>query len=376
MALSRRLSASAILAAAVLSAASCARGEPGAQDGLRARIDDSAVTARRNSGQVAMSTSTSPRSCTEVAPAAWDALPLPPGDSLVGRQEVNRGARGMASRLHWTISPDSSALLVVDDPAGVENEPMLNWAVFGSERSHTMFTRDSLWSIEPSPDWSYLAYSRGALLGGGSEQRVGPARWDSVASEWRRQSHADPRITGDSLRAHVFPASGMAVVEGVAATFVVDVGSNAATTFAGFGGWRVRWSCDGGDLLLGDPPRRVQDDAPSEGEHRVSANSAELTNAPATSAAPWTEGPTLDVSTRVARGSSTPLVVRGRVISERKGRVIVRQRGPDGAETTRDIGPGIPLAATRGGRYVLAIGPRPGAKPHESPEQAIVYRIP
>jgi hypothetical protein len=30
----------------------------------------------------------------------------------------------------------------------------------------------------------------------------------------------------------------------------------------------------------------------------------------------------------------------------------------------------------RGGRYVLAIAPRPGAKRHESPEQAIVYRIP
>jgi hypothetical protein len=167
----------------------------------------------------------------------------------------------------------------------------------------------------------------------------------------------------------------MAVVDGVAATVVVDVGTTPTTKLAGYGGWRVRWSCDGGDLLLGDPPRRMQDDSPSEGEHRVSASAAPLTNAPAAPAVRWTEGPTLDVSVQVPRGRSTPLAVRGRVIAERNGRVVIQDRGAGGAAGTRDIGPGIPLAATRGGRYVLALAPRSNARPYESKDRAVIYRI-
>ena len=35
---------------------------------------------------------------------------------------VNRATRGMSARVRWALAPDSSALIVVEDPAGVENE--------------------------------------------------------------------------------------------------------------------------------------------------------------------------------------------------------------------------------------------------------------
>lgn len=41
-----------------------------------------------------------------------------------------------------------------------------------------------------------------------------------------------------------------------------------------------------------------------------------------------------------------------------------------------DVGPGLPLAATRGGHFILAIAPRAERRPHESPDHAVVYRVP
>jgi hypothetical protein len=74
----------------------------------------------------------------------------------------------------------------------------------------------------------------------------------------------------------------------------------------------------------------------------------------------------------VARGTSKRLVLHGRTVEERDGRVVVRDAGG----TTRDIGPGVPLAATRNGRFILAVAPRASARPHESPDHAVVYRVP
>ena len=90
----------------------------------------------------------------------------------------------------------------------------------------------------------------------------------------------------------------------------------------------------------------------------------------------WTDGPTLDISTPVARGVVQPMIVRGRVVEARDGRVVVRERSAAGGDTVRDVGPGVPLAATRGGHFILAITSRTDARPHESPDRAVVYRVP
>jgi hypothetical protein len=171
----------------------------------------------------------------------------------------------------------------------------------------------------------------------------------------------------------------MAVVEGAAVTLVADVAQGAPTApieFVALDGWRVRWSCDGADILVGGRPARVQDDAPSASERRTSSTGAPLTDAPALDHVRWNEGPTLDISTPIAHGAVPPMAVRGRVIEEREGRVVVRERTAADDGPWRDVGPGVPLAATRGGHFILAIAPRTDGRPYESPDRAVVYRVP
>jgi hypothetical protein len=171
----------------------------------------------------------------------------------------------------------------------------------------------------------------------------------------------------------------MAVVQGAAVTLVADVASGVPTApieFVSLDGWRVRWSCDGADILVGGPPASAQDDAPSARERRVSSRGAPITSAPPAESVRWTDGPTLDISTPAPRAPSAPMALRGRVVEERDGRVVVRERTAAGRDTLRDVGPGVPLAATRGGHFVLAIAPRTAPRPHESADRAVVYRIP
>jgi hypothetical protein len=171
----------------------------------------------------------------------------------------------------------------------------------------------------------------------------------------------------------------MGVVESAAATLVADVADGAPTTpveLVALDGWRVRWSCDGADILVGGRPARVQDDAPSTGERRVSTRAADTTSAPAADAPHWIDGPTLDISAPVAIAPARPLAVRDRVIEQRTGRIVVRALGAAGPDSVRDVGPGVALAATRGGHFILAVAPRTGRRPYESPEHAVVYRVP
>ena len=56
--------------------------------------------------------------------------------------------------------------------------------------------------------------------------------------------------------------------------------------------------------------------------------------------------------------------------------VFARMGGWRVAYRWRAVGPGMPLASTRGGRFILAMAPRSAAKPHESPDQLVVYRVP
>ena len=293
--------------------------------------------------------------------------------------EVNPTTRGMTSRVRWMVAPDSSALLVMDDPAAVENDAIPNGLLFATERTGRVFRMDSVWSAAPSPDWRRLAIGRGVVLGGGEAQAIAPERWAAPAARLRAIVAAEPALVAESLRAHSFPVSGMAVVEGAAVTLVADVEHAAPSVpvaFVALDGWRVRWSTDGADLFVGTRPVRVQDDAPSMSERRVSVGGGAPTGASAADAPRWTDGPTLDISTPMTVGATPPLVVRGRTIEARDGRIVVRERDAAGRDAVRDVGPGTPLAATRGGHFVLAVAPRADRQPHESADHAVVYRVP
>jgi hypothetical protein len=56
--------------------------------------------------------------------------------------------------------------------------------------------------------------------------------------------------------------------------------------------------------------------------------------------------------------------------------VVVREGDGGGKSVERDVGPGVPLAATRGGHFILALAPRTGASPRDSSERSVVYRVP
>ncbi|MFL5521308.1 MAG: hypothetical protein ACJ8B6_10250 [Gemmatimonadales bacterium] len=293
--------------------------------------------------------------------------------------EVNRATRGMTSRVRWMLAPDSSALLVMDDPAAVENDAIPNGLLFATERTGRVFRMDSVWSAAPSPDWRRLAIGRGVVLSGGEAQTIPPESWGAPAARLRAIAGAEPALVAESLRAHAFPVSGMAVVEGAAVTLVADVEHGAPTApieFVALDGWRVRWSCDGADILVGGQPGRVQDDAPSATERRVSSAGGDTTSAPVAAAPEWIDGPTLDISAPATLPAPHPLAVRGRVIEHRAGRIVVRERPAGRPDVVRDVGPGVALAATRGGHFILAVAPRTDRRPHESPERAIVYRVP
>ena len=312
--------------------------------------------------------------CTPPASSAWTAASV--GAAAF---EVNRATRGMTSRVRWLLAPDSSALLVMDDPAAVENEAIPNGLLFATERTGRVFRMDSVWSAAPSPDWRRLAIGRGVVLGGGEKQFVAPERWTAPAARLRAIAGAEPALVAESLRAHSFPVSGMGVIEGAAVVLVAEVEHGAPTApieFVALDGWRVRWSCDGADILVGGPPVRVQDDSPSASERRVSSTAVGITTASPADAPQWIDGPTLDISAPLARDTAVVMAVRGRVIENRGGRIVVRSAGGSGRGAVRDVGPGIPLAATRGGHFILAVAPRVDGRPFESPDRAVVYRVP
>lgn len=339
--------------------------------GCAAAAHDSADSAAVPVTRIASAPATA---CAPTEPAAWT-----PAAVSAATFEVNPGTRGMTSRVRWMLSPDSSSLVVMDDPVAVENDAIPNGLLFATERTGRVFRMDSVWSAAPAPDWRRLAIGRGVVLGGGESQRVAPERWMAPAARLRAIAGAEPALVAESLRAHSFSVSGMGVVEGAAVTLVADVAHSAPTApieFVALDGWRVRWSCDGADLFIGGRPTRVQDDAPSASERRVSSTGGATTSAPAAEAPRWIDGPTLDIIAPMVRDTTVSLRVRGRVLESRGGRVVVRWRNAAGVDTVLDMGPGTPLAATRSGHFILAIAPRADGRAHDSPDHAVVYRVP
>src|SRR5205085_9200755 len=73
---------------------------------------------------------------------------------------VNRGTAGMAEGVSWAFSPDRKSVLVVADPGGVENEPVPNGFFFGDETRGFQTQMDSVWDVQPSPDWKWIGFGR------------------------------------------------------------------------------------------------------------------------------------------------------------------------------------------------------------------------
>jgi hypothetical protein len=279
--------------------------------------------------------------------------------------EVNHGSSGMAARVRWALSEDRSALIVMEDPAGVENEPFPNGFVLARETSGGVqaVQQDSVWDAAPSPDWSAVAFGRAHRVSAGERDSLTTGQWDSLA-------RAAGLPVADARRG-AFPASGMAIIVGLAQPGLIRLPHGEPRVWPVTAGWRMAWSRDGGRIAAAMAPApQVSDDA--EPHQWVAIDTADGTPRGALPSdfqrfeAAWTEGPVLDISMRPDITQLVRLAIEGGTV-ESIGNRITR----NGVE----VGPGVALAATRRGRAIVALAPDPQAREYEPKERLVVYLV-
>ena len=293
------------------------------------------------------------------------------GDSLDATVAVpvNAGAHGMAAAVRWAIEPERRSLLVVEDPAGVEAEPLPNGFVFADEGSGVVVQRDSVWDVQPSPDWRRLAVGLAFTVMGRERPEIPASEWTALA---RRTA-----LSADSVKKAAFPSSGMSTAYALAQPAVYDLSvakvneQHAAVVLPMAGGWRIGWSASGDALLVGMNPAKAADAEPSPRWIAVDLRGrpvASDSEAPAPVA--WTDGPTLDVSIPIDFTSRHTIAAGARAIESANGWISVS----DG-RTRRIVGPGTALVATATGRFVAALVPEAPAKTPGQPARLVVYDI-
>lgn len=327
--------------------------------------------------------------CVETAPRATtsDSATTARTGPVVSSVRVNQGTYGMSSRVRWTISLDSSAIIAVVDPVGIENEAIPNGFFYGSESRNFQTRMDSVWDVAPSPDWGTIAFSRAFVVRAGGEDSIPPAMWAEVA----RRSGIDTA----TVRNGSFPSSGMAMARAIAQPGVIRIPENTRSAGAADDatphmypiaiGWNVRWTPDGTTIALGNSPAGVDDNEKSRTWAALDPKTGTLhSSLPAATRLVeprWIQGPVLDISVPVDMQSAQPVNVRNGArtfsIESMRGVITARETTPGVAASSREfpIGSGKVLAATKGGRYILALAPRASAVAHEVPVEAVVYVV-
>lgn len=300
---------------------------------------------------------------------------------------VNQGTYGMTARLRWIISPDSSAIIVMVDPAGVENEAVPNAFFYGSESRNFQTRMDSVWDVAPSPNWGAIVFSRAHLLTNGGADSIPSSMWQDLS---RRTS-----IDTATLRMGSFPSSGMTFARGIAQPGVIQIPSDMRAAGAVDAatphmypialGWHVRWTPDGATIALGNSPAKAQDNEESETWAALDPKTGAFHGTlPANSqlvVPRWVSGPVLDVSIPVDMQGAPPIHIKtgSRLMSIESvhGVITARETGTasDSTARTYTIGSGKALAATKGGRYILALAPRARPVANEVPVEAVVYVV-
>ncbi|MDQ6768924.1 MAG: hypothetical protein M3Z54_02930 [Gemmatimonadota bacterium] len=298
---------------------------------------------------------------------------------------VNRGSPGMAERVMWAFSPDRKAVLVVADPGGVENEPVPNGFIFADEARGFQTQMDSVWDVMPSPDWKWIGFGRAYSVVGGSGTGT-----DLLTDVSRRTA-----IDTATLRAGSFASSGMGMGRAVAQAGVIHIPENpranaaadsaAPKLFPVARGRRVRWTADGSTLALGNSPSRAVDNEPSQTWSALDPLTGALHGTlPANSKLAevnFTQGPTLDRSLPIDMSKSPPIQIQHgnqtfNIQSERGVITLVETTpGSTTKAAPRVVGAGMALAATAGGRYIIALAPRSTPDPNSPAAEPVVYTV-
>src|SRR5687767_10206908 len=326
--------------------------------------------------------------CVETAPRGdgREDAGLPRAAPVVTSVRVNQGTYGMASRVKWMFSPDTSALIAMVDPVGVEAEAVPNGFFYGSESRNFQARMDSVWVVAPSADWGTIAFSRAYVMN--------PREQDSIPASMIQDVARRPGLDSATVRTGSFASSGMSMARAIAQPGTIAVPADARSLRASDEatpkmypialGWRVRWTPEG-LIALGNSPAMVQDDAPSATWGSLDPKTGTFHGtlpANARLIVPrWIEGPVLDISISVDMQSAPPIRVggNGRTFSIETARGVITAReitaGADSSARTFPIGSGKALAATRGGRFILALAPRAKVEQHEVPVEAVVYVV-
>jgi len=303
-------------------------------------------------------------------------VPRPSRQTLAVRvTPVNGGTHGMSAHIRWALSPDRRALLVVEDPTAVENDPVPNAFALATE-GKPLIQRDSVWDVAPSPDWTRVAYSRAYTTATGESDTIPPSEWHRLAGR--------VGLLESIVRKHAFPTSGMVVAYGSARPYVMDVSSPAAGDTANDAalpiaeGWRLAWTSGGARLAIGAPPELISDDGPASRWRLVDP----ATGAPRGEATPaalveprWTEGPTVDASTPIDMVQRRAFRLTDGDVESEGGWIRVFARDGARLRVPRIVGPGVALTTTATGEFIVAIAPDPNAKSYEPPNHLVVYQI-
>ena len=324
--------------------------------------------------------------------AAVDSNPTLATDTIAARDTttrvhvVNTGTRGMAFVVRWLLSPDQQALVVVEDPVGVEAEPVPDAFLYASERTGAVVQVDGVWDVTPSPDWTRLAFARAFVFRSGESESIPAAEWQRFF-RWLPEDVAERTTAAMQARAerYAFPVSGMSYARAMALTQVFPVASLPAGRIAvveaptvRLEGWRVRWTPSGDTLAVGAAPAMVMDDADATrwtyvATRRVRSYHDSIGVAPPArrfAASPWIIGPTIDISIPFDLARERHIPALGATVSSANGRIRVERRG-----AVIDVGPGAALATTRDGRFIAALRPRAGAGEFDHPVEAVVYEV-
>lgn len=293
----------------------------------------------------------------------------------------------MSERLTWQFSNDGKSVLVVADPSGAEADPVPNGFVFADESTGFQVQMDSVWDVAVSPDWKTIAFSRAYQLVDGSGN-PDPVHLSDLA---RRTS-----IDTAALISSSFPSSGMSLARAIAQAGIIRVPADPHSATAGDSsaprmfpvarGWKVRWTSDGALVALGNAPTRTLDAEPSETWTALDPRTGEFHGSlPSTSRIvepQMVSGPVLHSTSGPDLGSAPPIKATrgGRSLSIVSERGVITIAGKSAGDTMATVtpyvvGPGIALAATAGGTFIVALAPRTKIAQGEMPVEAVVYRV-